>query len=885
MKYNDNNLVVASTLVQLEQELHSLLDDTINFKKQLKTKFNEFGIGFSEDATLTEAINNLKQLQKESDINHGNIFDGVPYDLENESIGKNEIKFVALVKSGQTIGFDLNLVGYKKPQNPFASAKQFITVDWGDGASSLGYNRFVHTYDNIDDNTSFKSFNDQYKQVTVTVKPSSYDEEESTLIPYSIGFHSICSMLILGINVNYVGKNTEYYNHEIKSISLYQNYYNLRYYYTTEAYLQPSNNFNYCTRLEKIKAKKLYMGYNTENAFMNNWSLKEIDADLIVDKEYENTRRISMFENCYNLTRIKSLDFGTVTTSGIYTSIFSNCFKLGEIPGLLIDCSKDASNGRFFNECRSLTNPFQYLTNTNMLKTAIYLFKGCHQIIIAPEELDLSLTTNATGLFEGCINMETAPKRLYLDKATDIRYLFSDCWNLINTPLVITTSSATCCIYMFNKCYNLKTISCDLNLSNTGYDYYHIFAYCYSLKEFSCNKVLLGKKYTAELQHLFSYSPNLKKLPAQEFACSMFYGRNWSCDIEEFSDNMVFYLQQHFDYEFRTYTEIKKMPKVINIKRGDHTTGRLRLFEHCKAIKSISDVTINIDNDITPDITYCFANCWGLESIQNLTVNALSVTNITALFQNCYRLVSFDNVHINLQPDSNINMSYVFQNCSSLDHIPDLGFSYEDCVQIIQYAFENTGIKQAVWENTFKRLTNPTFVFRNCKNLGIIKIKTNTSIDFNYWFNACHSLHTFDCSFDLPNNNNPFNNSGFPAVAISNIKIDFNNKQWGGNASFSCTWCTKINSFEIYNYANTNQINIHDNYRLRKLIITFKPGTSCNINMKNGRIPEEALNNFFESLPTVNGGNRTIYVKGQEHINKSNIDIATAKGWIVNTTT
>lgn len=885
MRYNNDNLIVASKIVQLENELDDLVNDVTSFKQQLKTKFDGFDVDLSEDMTLKEAINNLKQLKNASDVRYGNIFNGVPYDLEKEPINKNEIKFVALIKSGQKIGFDLGLVSYRKPVDAFLKANQFITVDWGDGTSSMGYNKFVHIYDDVKNNTLFKPFNDEYKQVVITVKPTSYEEEESTLMPVSIAFHSVCTNLILGINVNYLGKNTDYYNHENKQISSYQNHYNLRYYYTTEAYLQPSNNFYNCTRLEKIKAKKLYMTDNTENAFMNNWSLKEIDADLIVDREYNNTRRISMFENCYNLVKIKSLNFGTVTTSAIHSSIFSNCFKLEKIPQLSIDCSKDASTtGRLFHECRSLINPFQYLTNTDMLKIATYLFKGCHKIITAPNELNLSLATNTNGLFEGCINMETAPKKLFLDKSTDIRYLFADCWNLKNTPTIITTKSATNCTHMFYKCYNLEVISCDLDLSNTGYDYSNIFTYCYSLREFDCARVLLGKKYSSELQSLFSHSTNLKKLPTQEFSCSMFYGRNWPCDIEEFSDTMTFYLQQHYDYEFRTLAEIKKMPKIVNIKRGDHTTGRLRLFENCRTVTSINDLIVNIDNDLTPEINYCFSGCWSLEQINNLTINAPNNTQIVGFFQNCYRLSELNNLHINLKENSNINISNIFQNCYSLNRIPNLGFSYEECVNSMAYAFEYTGIQEVVWENTLTRLANIAFAFRGCKSLEKVNIKVSTATDFNYWISTCYSLKSFDCIFEMPSNNNPFNNSGFPTVTISDIKIDFKNKPWGSNGTFNCTYSTRLSSFEIYNYANTNMININDNYRLRKVIITFKSGTSCNINMRNGRIPGTALNKFFESLPTVTSGNRTIYVKGQTHIAESDIDIAQRKGWTINTT-
>ena len=130
MKYNENNLVVTSTITQLEDKLNDLIKEMNYFKEKTLPLFNELEIDISPNPSLSEAINKLKQLNNVSDKHYGNIFNGEEYDLKDDKINKNEIKFVALVKPNQEIEFNVSLKSYIKPTNQFVTGnKNFITVD------------------------------------------------------------------------------------------------------------------------------------------------------------------------------------------------------------------------------------------------------------------------------------------------------------------------------------------------------------------------------------------------------------------------------------------------------------------------------------------------------------------------------------------------------------------------------------------------------------------------------------------------------------------------------------------------------------------------------------------------------------------------------------
>ena len=60
MKYNENNLVVTSTITQLEDKLNDLIKEMNYFKDKTLPLFNELEIDISPNPSLSEAINKLK---------------------------------------------------------------------------------------------------------------------------------------------------------------------------------------------------------------------------------------------------------------------------------------------------------------------------------------------------------------------------------------------------------------------------------------------------------------------------------------------------------------------------------------------------------------------------------------------------------------------------------------------------------------------------------------------------------------------------------------------------------------------------------------------------------------------------------------------------------
>lgn len=484
-----------------------------------------------------------------------------------------------------------------------------------------------------------------------------------------------------------------------------------------------------------------------------------------------------MFTNCYSLSKIKSLNFGTVKQETNYDQIFNNCFDLVEIPGLIIDCQ--ISNGTtcsFFCNCMSLENPFKYLKNINMLRCANKLFYGCNQIVEAPTVLDLSLATSATEVFAYCTRLEIAPKTLYLDNVGNMSYFFSNCYHLLKTPTIMAAPKANNINYLFQKCFLLKTIDYDLDFPNVSNNYTRPFNYCYSLEAFECNIVRFGSNditsgFSDPIKYVFEHCKKLKKFPKKELSIRYLdlARANEFVHIEEFPETINMVSNLNIENRLRTFANIKKLPKIINIP---DSTGVCSLFQDCIDLKEINGLTINIGKRTS--ISSIFEGCINLESITDLTINAPNATDISYMFRNCKNLKTLNNVRINLKPDSNINMNYIFSGCLNLKEIPDLGFDYADCVSNMAYAFEHSGLRKVNMTKPFARLIDARYAFQYCRFLEEFTFKCNKlGVSLNYLVSMPMSLRKIDLDLSFNPGNQQFLHNATPAQ-LSDMKINFN---------------------------------------------------------------------------------------------------------------
>ena len=124
------------------------------------------------------------------------------------------------------------------------------------------------------------------------------------------------------------------------------------------------------------------------------------------------------------------------------------------------------------------------------------------------------------------------------------------------------------------------------------------FNYCYSLEAFECNIVRFGSNditsgHLDQSRYVFQHCKKLKKFPKKELSIRYLdlARYNGNVHIEEFPETINIVCNLNIDHRLRTFANIKKLPKVINIP---NSTGPCSLFQECIGLKEINGLTINI---------------------------------------------------------------------------------------------------------------------------------------------------------------------------------------------------------------------------------------------------------------------------------------------------
>ena len=180
---------------------------------------------------------------------------------------------------------------------------------------------------------------------------------------------------------------------------------------------------------------------------------------------------------------------------------------------------------------------------------------------------------------------------------------------------------------------------------------------------------------------------------------------------------------------------------ILNIKlKGiDNVTNMCYMFDSCKSLSSLPDIskwnTNNVTNTSLPDISkwntnnvtnmsYMFSGCKLLSSLPDiLKWNTNNVTNMSNIFMNCSSLSSLPDIS-KWNTNNVINMSYMFNNCSSLSSLSDISKWNTNNVTNMSYMFSGCKSLSSLpdiskW-NTDK-FTNVSGMFYDCDKIKFTK--------------------------------------------------------------------------------------------------------------------------------------------------------------------
>lgn len=254
----------------------------------------------------------------------------------------------------------------------------------------------------------------------------------------------------------------------------------------------------------------------------------------------------NMYANCYNLVKVDFPDFeeGYIKS---YSSMFSNCWKLCEIPDALRNIyisSYTTAITSIFNNCYNLGGSIRISGTLKTSQSMASTFAGCRCL----EEIDLASfkgTINSiASTFYNCSSLKT------IETSSDLKLIpttcasaFNGCYSLKSIHLgYLSLSSATTVATMFSNCFSLKTITIDtivpptnklttasgicsytyslesFDISNWNLSAANITAMFYysGIKELKCNNVTPSALTQADSSSspIFAYNPNIRELDA-----------------------------------------------------------------------------------------------------------------------------------------------------------------------------------------------------------------------------------------------------------------------------------------------------------------------------------------------------------------------------------
>ena len=413
-----------------------------------------------------------------------------------------------------------------------------------------------------------------------------------------------------------------------------------------------------------------------------------------------------MFSFCKALTSLDLSGFNTSKVTNMF-AMFRNCEAITSLDLSSFDTSKVTNMSNIFAYCQTLTSLDLSSFNTSNVTDMSLMFWYC----VALTSLDLSSfdTTNVTDMsmmFEYCSNLKTiyASNSFNTDKVTSSSSMFLNCSKLVGGAGTTYKSS------YLNKTY----ARIDGGTSSPGY-----FTAIYILKTGSEMKSLIGTDTTKVIFGKYS-----------DYSSAVSSATPTPVDTEETGAYSL--------YKVGTVAYILTKSGDTFIANPDSS----RFFYNLQKLTSIENLTM-LDTSKVTDMSYMFAYCKALTSLNVSGFNTSNVTNMYWMFAVCSNLTSLD---VSGFDTSNVtDMSYMFSRCSNLtsldvsgfdtSKVTDMGYMFSTCTAL-------TSLDVSGFDTS--KVTDMSYMFSNCTNLKTIyaseSFNTNKVTGSNSMFLNCSKL-------------------------------------------------------------------------------------------------------------------------------------------------
>ena len=170
-------------------------------------------------------------------------------------------------------------------------------------------------------------------------------------------------------------------------------------------------------------------------------------------------------------------------------------------------------------------------------------------------------------------------------------------------------------------------------------------------------------------------------------------------------------------------------------------------FQGCNNLTSIENIQ-NLKTDRVTNMSWMFASCMGLTSLDVSGFNTANVTNMSWMFHLCSGLTYLD--VSNFKTDNVTSMAQMFSFCNLLHSLDVSGFNTAN-VTDMSWMFYNCSDLTSLDVSGFKtaNVTYMNYMFTNCSgltSLDVSNFKTDNVTDMSIMFTGCSGLSSLDVS-------------------------------------------------------------------------------------------------------------------------------------------
>ena len=189
----------------------------------------------------------------------------------------------------------------------------------------------------------------------------------------------------------------------------------------------------------------------------------------------------------------------------------------------------------------------------------------------------------------------------------------------------------------------------------------------------------------------------------------------------------IFGKNGNLSYMFYNCKNLEEFSYSLNYDKSYSIQDMRSMFYNCSSLLSfnfsyfyLGKYTTNLYHNV--NFSYMFYNCYSLESIYIGSSDIGNIIDMKGMFHNCISITSIDLT--NIYARDNVDISYMFYNCSKLESFTSNTIFIKD----MKYMFYNCSLLNNITMSSFRNFMpsnyiNMSNVFYNCYNLESLQGK------------------------------------------------------------------------------------------------------------------------------------------------------------------